>query len=108
MKAIALLDPYAVLFQRPELASVTIPVLIFRPGQSELPAEANAPALVSSLPNTPEFHVIAGSHFVFTDVCPVSLRATAPEVCSDPPGVGRQTIHQAVNEQLAEFFRKHL
>jgi len=108
LKAIALLDPFAVLFQRPELVSVTIPVLIFRPDRSELPAEANASALAESLPNTPEFHVIAGGHFVFTDVCPVSPRATSPDVCSDPPGVDRQTIHQAVNGQLAAFFRAHL
>jgi len=108
LKAIALLDPYAVLFQRPELTAVTTPILIFRPDHSELPGEANAFALPSELPNRPDFQVIPGGHFVFTDVCPDSLRATAPEVCADPPNVDREAVHREVEKRLADFFHKHL
>lgn len=108
LKAIALLDPYAVMFQRPELAAVTLPVSIFRPDQSEMPGEANATGLAAGLPRVPDFHVIPGRHFVFIDTCPEPLRLQAPEVCEDPPGVDRAAVHRAVEAELVAFFRKHL
>lgn len=108
LKAIVLLDPYAVLFQRAELTAVTMPVLIFRPEQSELPGEANAFALVNALPNKPQFQMIPGGHFIFIDVCVPELRASSPEVCQDPPGVDRATVHAAIDTQIATFFRNNL
>lgn len=108
LKAIVLLDPYVVLFQRAELTSVTMPVLIFRPEQSELPGEANAFALVNALPNKPQFQMIPGRHFIFIDVCVPELRADSPEVCQDPPGVDRATVHAVIDTQIATFFRNNL
>lgn len=108
LKAIVLMDPYAVLFQRPELVAVSIPVLILRPNESELPAEANATGLAAALSRSPEVQNIPGGHFVFTDICPASLKASSPEVCEDPPGVDRAAIHAALREQIIEFFDKNL
>lgn len=108
LKAIALLDPYAVLFRRPELKAVTMPVLIFRPEQSELPAEPNVVALTSSLPHPPDVRTIPGGHFVFADVCPDDLKSTNADVCGDPPGVDRAAAHRAVEVQLSDFFRQRL
>lgn len=108
LRAIALLDPFAVLFQRPELTAVTMPVLILRPDHSELPGEANALGLAAALPRPPEFHVLPGSHFVFADQCPDSLRPTAPQVCQDRPGVDRAAVHRTVEADVATFFHKHL
>jgi predicted dienelactone hydrolase len=108
LKAIALMDPYAVLFQRPELVAVSMPVLIFRPNQSELPGEANATGLAASLPHAPQFQSIPGNHFVFADICPPALAAASPDVCRDPPGVDRAAIHEAVEAQIIDFFGKNL
>lgn len=108
LKAIALLDPYAVLFQRAELAAVTMPVLIFRPDQSEMPGEANAFALADALPHKPKFQIIPGRHFIFTDVCVPELRAKSPEVCQDPAGVDRAAVHAEIEAQIATFFRGNL
>jgi predicted dienelactone hydrolase len=108
LKAIVLMDPYAVLFQRPELVGVSMPVLIFRPNESELPAEANATGLAAALPRSPQVHNIPGSHFVFTDICPASLKASSPEVCEDPPRVDRAAIHAALQAQIIEFFGKNM
>jgi predicted dienelactone hydrolase len=108
LKAIVLLDPFAVLFQRAELTAVTMPVLIFRPEQSELPGEANAFALAGELPRKPEFRIIAGGHFIFTDVCGPELRATAPELCQDPVGVDRAAAHAGIEARIGAFFRETL
>ncbi|WP_051356764.1 alpha/beta hydrolase family protein [Azorhizobium doebereinerae] len=108
LKAIALLDPYAVLFQRPELEAVTMPVLIFRPEQSALPAEPNVVALTTALPRPPDVRSVPGGHFVFVDVCPDSQMSSSGDVCKDPPGVDRTAVHRAVEAQLGDFFRQHL
>jgi len=108
LKAIALLDPFAVLFQQRELAAVTMPVLIFRPSQSELPGEANAVALAADLPRHPRFVTVPGTHFIFADVCPAALQSEAPQVCQDPKGVDRSSVHTAIEGRLVEFFRKSL
>ncbi|WP_439597475.1 alpha/beta hydrolase family protein [Falsiroseomonas sp.] len=108
LKALVLMDPFAVLFQRPELAGVTIPVLILRPEASELPGEANATGLAAGLPQTPQVQAIPGGHFVFTDICPTVLRAASPELCEDPPGVDRAAVHAAVEARIIAFLRERL
>lgn len=108
LKAIVLMDPYAVLFQRPELAGVSVPVLIFRPADSALPAGANAIGLAAALPRSPQLQTIPGGHFVFTDICSPSLKASSPEVCEDPPGVDRAAVHAALQAQIIGFFTKNL
>jgi predicted dienelactone hydrolase len=108
LKAIVLLDPFAVLFQHDELTAVTMPVLVFRPEQSQLPGQANAFALVAALPHPPQFQIVPGRHFVFTDVCPEERRATARELCEDPPRVDRAAVHRAVEAEIVTFLRAHL
>jgi len=108
LKAIVLLDPYAVLFQQPELVAVTMPVLIFRPNQSELPGEANAIGLAKALPHPPQLQNIPGSHFVFVDTCPAALKSASPEVCQDPPSVDRTAIHTTIEKEIADFLSKNL
>lgn len=108
LKAIVLMDPYAVLFQRHELVEVSMPVLILRPNESELPAEANATGLAAALPRPPQVQNIPGGHFVFMDICPSSLKASSPELCEDPPGVDRAAIHAAIEAKIIEFFDKNL
>jgi len=108
VKAIVLLDPFAVLFQRPELTKVSASALIFRPDRSELPAEANATALAAALPHAPEVVTIPGSHFVFTDACQPAIAASAPDLCRDPPGVDRAAVHAVVEARIAAFFEKYL
>lgn len=108
LKAIVLLDPYAVLFQRAELTAVTMKALVFRPDQSEMPGEANAFALVDALPHKPEFQMIPGRHFIFTDVCVPELRVTSPDVCLDPAGVDRAAVHAEIEARIATFFHGNL
>jgi predicted dienelactone hydrolase len=108
LKAIALLDPFGVLFQREELTAVTMPVLLFRPDKSELPGEANAFGLAAALPHPPQINIVPGGHFIFVDVCPSELRSAAPEACQDPPGVDRVAVHTEIEAQIAKFFSANL
>jgi predicted dienelactone hydrolase len=102
------MDPYAVLFQRPELTEVTMPVLIFRPTQSELPGEENTAGLQAGLPHPPEVQNVPGSHFVFADACPAALKASSPEICQDPAGVDREAIHVTIAAKIIDFLDSHL
>lgn len=111
LKAIVLLDPLAVLFQRDELAAVTMPVLLFRPDQSALPGEPNAFGLAAALPQPPQYQTVPGGHFIFTDVCEPFLQTAAPEVCQDPAGVDRAAVHGVIEAWVAKFFHdtfKHI
>lgn len=108
LKAIALLDPLAALFQGTGLQAVTMPVLLFHPEQSKLSADGNAMALAEALPHPPTYKTLPGGHFVLVDMCPPVLQSTASEICSDPPGVDRAAVHAGIESALAEFFRKHL
>jgi pimeloyl-ACP methyl ester carboxylesterase len=59
LRALVLLDPFAVLFPRNRLTAVSMPVLVFRPKQSGL-GEENTKALVSGLPLPPQLQYVPG------------------------------------------------
>ncbi len=107
LKAIVLLDPFGALFPRDHVTSVTMPVLLFRPDQSQL-GEENARELAAALPHPPRYQTVPGSHFIFVDVCPSPLKTAAPQVCRDPPGADRASIHAAIEAQIAKFFGDNL
>jgi len=107
LQAIVLLDPYGALFSRDHLTAVTMPVLQFRPDHSQL-GEENCAGLAASLPIPPQFRTIPGSRFIFFDICPPSLQAAAPEVCTNPPGVDRAAVHAAVEAQVVRFLKDNL
>ena len=108
LKALVLMEPYAAPFERNGLASLDRPILIYRALQSDLRAEGNALALAGALPRQPQEVAVSGGHFVFVDPCPPILAAQAPQICSDPPGVDRNTIHQRLRREIADFFHANL
>lgn len=109
VKALVLLDPFAALFSRSGLASVNQPTLLFRPVQSQLPAEANSANLMKDLPRSPELVSIPGGHFVFTDVCTPALLSAAGDICTDPAGIAdRAAIHRSAERKIEAFFEQNL
>ncbi|MBF9265531.1 alpha/beta hydrolase family protein [Paracidovorax cattleyae] len=108
LKAIALLDPLAALYPSSGLQTVTMPVLLFRPQQSQLSGDGNAAGLAAALPHAPQYQTLPGGHFVLIDICPPVLQAEAAEVCTDPQGVDRAAVHAAIESTIAAFFGKHL
>jgi predicted dienelactone hydrolase len=108
LKAIALLDPFAAVFDHAGLAAVTMPVLVIRPNDSALGAAGNALALKADLPKPPLYLVIPGGHFIFTDVCTPALAATEPDLCQDPPDVNRAAVHAYIAPRIVQFFQNAL
>jgi predicted dienelactone hydrolase len=107
LRALVLLDPLGVPFDRDGLSTVNIPVLLFRPKQSD-EGEENTLVIAKGLPRAPKIEYISGGHSVLIDVCPPALKTDAPEVCVDPTGVDRAAIHAIINEQIANFFHDNL
>jgi predicted dienelactone hydrolase len=103
VRAIALLDPFGALFTRDGLTALTVPVLIMRPEQSELPAEGNALALADALPRPPTMKTIGGDHFVFTDLCTPARRTFGPSPCHGTLVV--PFAHIVIAETVIDFFR---
>lgn len=109
LKALVLMDPLSMLFGKAGLASVSIPIELFRPrDDSYLNAEHNALALARGLPTPPLQIVVPGRHFVFIDPCPQSLMAEAATLCRDDPEVDRIAIHRDLQDDIAAFLRRQL
>jgi predicted dienelactone hydrolase len=108
LKALVLLEPYGALFERKDLGSLDLPMLIYSASQSDLRAEGNALALAQALPRPPQQVAVPGSHFVFVDPCSPILASRAPEVCSDPPGTDRAAIHQRFRREISDFLRANM
>jgi predicted dienelactone hydrolase len=111
VRAIVLMAPaLGYVFDRAALASVHIPVLLYRPSADEvLPHPWNAQRIAEMLPSPPEYHVVPGAgHFIFLAPCSSAFAALVPSVCTDPAGIDRAAFHQRLNSEIIEFFRRNL
>ncbi|MCW2309894.1 alpha/beta hydrolase family protein [Rhodobium gokarnense] len=106
VKALALLDPFGVLFDEKGLSGVAAATLLIRPQDSSL-GIANTEVLAAGI-DAAHRETIPGGHFVFTDDCPDALKADAEGLCTDPPGIDRAAIRTGMAKTVAEFFRKTL
>ena len=106
--ALVLLEPFGSLFNRDELHTIAIPVLLYRAEQSDLAPEANISAIAAGLPRAPQLRTVPGGHFVFVDPCPTVLVSDSSEICNDAVGVDRKSIHRRVLEEIANFFHGHI
>ncbi|MBR0839840.1 dienelactone hydrolase family protein [Bradyrhizobium liaoningense] len=98
------------LFTSERLASVTMPVLLWR---SALGGDGVVPegidALEQLLPAHPDYRIVPNSsHFSFVVPCPPKLAERAPVLCTDPPGFDRIAFHNEFNAAAVAFFRAHL
>jgi predicted dienelactone hydrolase len=108
LKALVLLEPWGALFGRSDLASVDMPILLYRAEGSDLKAEGNIIALAAALPRPPMQKTVPGSHFIFGDPCPAARETEAPEFCKDPPGVDRSAVHRRIEIEIGSFFGRVL
>jgi predicted dienelactone hydrolase len=109
LKAIVLMDPFAVPFDAASLSAVRVPTLLFRPASDDLlRAPANAAAVAAGLPRPPQLITVPGNHFVFLDPCPPEVAERAPVFCKDAPGVDRAAIHREIEDEVSKFLRRHL
>jgi predicted dienelactone hydrolase len=110
--AAILADPplFEGLFTRERLASVTIPILLWRSalgGDGVVPEAVDA--LEQMLPEHPDYRIVPNAaHFSFVVPCPPKVAEVAPVPCTDPPGFDRRKFHTEFNGAAVAFFRARL
>ena len=111
IRAIAAAAPaFGFVFDRADLASVEIPVLLWRAADDRhQPDPWYEEHVRTALPHPPEYHVepLAG-HYAFLPPCGARMRAAAPMICTDAPGFDRAAFHQRLNTALVSFFEAAL
>lgn len=111
LKAVFAMAPaLGYVFDKAGLANVQVPVRLYRPAADEVLAHPwNAERIAQMLPRPPEYQVIdRAGHYVFLAPCPSALAARIPEICKDPPGIDRAAIHERLNAEMIDFFRRTL
>ena len=110
VKAAFIMAPLSLVFDKAGVSQVNRPVFLYY-GQDDqvlLPQEnvLHIAPLISTLVGI-EMIPKAG-HYVFLAPCSPQLTKDAPDICKDPPGVDRVTVHEEINAKALTFFRKSL
>ncbi|WP_379063597.1 alpha/beta hydrolase family protein [Mesorhizobium sp. UC22_110] len=109
LKALVLMDPLSIVFDRVSLKEISLPIFLLRPeDDAYMNASHNALALAKGLSFPPQETVVPGRHFVFIDPCPQELAAEAPLICNDEPSVDRAAVHEKFESEIAAFLEKKL
>jgi predicted dienelactone hydrolase len=111
IKAIAAAAPaFGFTFDRAGLASVRIPVLLWRAADDRhQPSPWYEDHIRDALPLVPEYHVEAGAgHYAFLPPCSARMLKSAPHICVDAPGFDRADFHRRLNAELIRFFQTDL
>jgi predicted dienelactone hydrolase len=97
-------------FDKAALASVQMPVRLYRPTDDEVLRHPwNAERIARMLPQAPEYELVKGAgHYVFLPPCPMLLAVRLPAICKDPPGIDRAAFHERLNAEMVEFFQRTL
>ena len=106
----AMAPPLGPAFPVSGLKKISIPVEIVA-GQSDqnVPIESSAKYFAANIPNA-KLHIFPGNvaHYVFLDSCTENGHKTQKVLCTDGPGVNRDTIHQETSKMAINFFRRTL
>lgn len=109
IRAAAVMAPASILFDREGLESVKIPLRLYGAQDDAITPNAwHVSRVAAALPAPAQVHMVPGGHFVFLEPCSATLRATAPQLCIDAPGVDRAAIQRRIGGELVEFFGKNL
>jgi predicted dienelactone hydrolase len=110
-RALALVSPgFAMLFDRPSLAAVSIPVLLLGAGGDGLNRpERQARVLRDALPGGAEYRVLPGADGPSLQAaCPPDMAGYLPDLCASVSPEERRDIHARLEGVLADFFARTL
>jgi predicted dienelactone hydrolase len=109
IKAAVVMAPAAILFDRAGLAGVKIPIRIYGARDDKHVQNIwNATKVAAALPTPVPLNLVPGGHYVFLAPCTAELRAEAPHLCIDAPGVERAAILRRIADELLTFFNATL
>lgn len=92
------------------LKAISIPVEIVAGSADTVePVRGNAEYLAAHIPGSRLVLFPGAEHYTFWGVCTrMGRRALPSRLCTDPPGIDRQRIHERAAEMAVTFFSKHL
>ncbi|MGV1760017.1 alpha/beta hydrolase family protein [Rhizobium sp. A22-96] len=111
IKAIAAAAPaFGFTFDRAGLASVSVPVLLWRAADDRRqPNPWYEEHIRDALPLVAEYHVEArAGHYAFLPPCSAHMLKSLPQICVDAPGFDRADFHKRLNAELIRFFQAGL
>jgi predicted dienelactone hydrolase len=111
VSAVVALDPALGMgFSKEALASVTAPVLVIGSEQNDfLHFDTHAGRLMGLLPSAERVTLQGGEgHFIYVNVCDVSIQALGVPLCKDRAGVDRAKVHERLSATIVAFFDKTL
>jgi predicted dienelactone hydrolase len=105
IKAAFVMAPFAIPYGEGAFADVTAPIFLSwaEADQRLLPAE-NAQLVLRAATLRGQRAYPGAGHYVFLAPCPAAMTAQVPEICTDPAGVDRKTIHQQIAADAVAFF----
>ncbi len=111
IRAVAAAAPaFGFTFDRAGLASVRIPVLLWRAADDHhQPSPWYEDWIRARLPRAPDYEVepLAG-HYAFLPPCSETLQKAKPDICANATGFDRADFHRRLNAGLIRFFRANL
>ena len=111
IRAVAAAAPaFGFTFDRADLASVRIPVLLWRGAEDRhQPSPFYEEHIRDRLPHAPEYRVERDAgHYSFLPPCNPALEKAVPAICVDKPGFDRAGFHRRLNADLVRFFDRAL
>jgi predicted dienelactone hydrolase len=110
VRAAFVMSPVATFFDQDSLANISVPVHLYSAANDAvLPVQEHALRVRQALRTLTTYSEVAGAdHFVFLAPCTAAMKSITPPLCTDPPGVDRQAVHEAVNRDAIAFFRTRL
>ncbi|ALL15348.1 dienelactone hydrolase [Caulobacter henricii] len=97
-------------FTAKSLASITLPVQLWRAENDEILVDPfHATAILHALPVKPDYRVVQGAgHYDFLTPCPPGMARELPHLCTSAPGFDRAAFHLSFNRAVAAFFTANL
>lgn len=110
VRAIVLMAPNAAPFTDDALAQVAVPVRVYGAERDDLTlVRYHAERLAKALPPRTEYVLVKGAgHFSFVASFPPLLRLLVGDAARDPAGFDRDTMHEAMNPEIVDFFDRTL
>lgn len=107
VKAVFVMAPLGVFFDKAGLASVKEPVFLYAAENDQvLLVDENAAHVRDCLPRPPEYRSIPkAGHYIFLAPTP-ALEKALPDLFTDPPGVDRAAIHTQIEKDALAFFTR--
>ncbi|MDP8982949.1 MAG: SgcJ/EcaC family oxidoreductase [Acidobacteriota bacterium] len=91
------------------LAGISIPVAIVAGAADEnVPIASSAKYFADHIPNAELTLFERAPHYVFLGACTDQGRKIRPVLCSDPPGINRESLHRETAAMATHFFDDHL